>query len=355
MSANKSGKGCLPLFMLWVILVIISDSTIFKPWENKIVTLAIVVFFIGSAYSLLVPIFNILSKPPKSSKSEELNISLIKEKANLKKVQEYLVRRGFSKGNPKIVKTKNRVNINFSKDTSKKLQIRTGPVNPIINLENINKDKILHSVEDDLKIFEKLMADKQDVDVLSYIPKSTAEFSIHNKNSKYEYFGIFQYFPKSRYSEDELSFDDINNRTKLYSFKDGKNPEYYADLFASALIKKMGLKSLNNKCLLIVPAANKSRTEIRFKEFCKILSQYTKMENGFDYILNTQNREASHTGGNRNFNPEDFLKITSDLNDKELIIIDDVRTSGRSSENIFKFLKKQNPKSITFCYLARTV
>lgn len=233
------------------------------------------------------------------------------------------------------------------------------------NIKSIKRDTrpghgnpIVGYVKNDEKISEPIpieVVEKKIVPAFSYQPKSNIQFTINNKNNFYSYNAIFQYYPVNRYSSGELDAEDLNNRSILYGFKDGRNVKYNADLFASALLNKFGREELNKKCLMIIPASTKEKTEIRFKEFCELLSEYTQMENGYQYLINSKDREPSHKGGSRNYNPEEYLKIVHSLEGKEIIIIDDVRTSGRSSDNIYNFIKKENTKSITFCYMARTV
>ena len=193
-----------------------------------------------------------------------------------------------------------------------------------------------------------------ELNVSNYQPTSGVTFEIETSLNDYKYFAIYQYYPiRHGYN---LPDYDLDNRRHVFNFKDGINPDFYADLFASALFNKFGRLNLKNKYLLIVPASNKNSTERRFKRFSEILCNYTGFTNGYNYLINKNiDRIPSHNGGVRNYNPSDFLEIRGNITGKDLIIIDDVRTSGRSSNNIYSFLKTQNPQSITFCYLGRTV
>ena len=313
MSANKFNSGCLPVFLIWLILVVIrlcfSDG---KPWEDEIVTLMSVVYGIGIVYMIFAAIVNKANELPRPRPKSNLDT------------------RGSSILKPDDVSD----NSQYKKLVNKKVPA----INPKGDLGN-----------DESKKYIPLKSSRE------YQLKSNFVFKIKIYKPSYRYFAIFEYFPVNRYKAGDLKLEDLNNRGTLYDFKDGRNVKYSSDLFASALINYFGRESLKQKTLIIIPAASKEKTEIRFKEFCILLSEYTQMENGYDYLVNIKNREAANKGGSRNYEPEEFLQLKGNIFGKDVLILDDVRTSGRSSDNIYNFLNMQNPKSITFCYMARTV
>ncbi len=187
-------------------------------------------------------------------------------------------------------------------------------------------------------------------------PNSEDVFRIEQLNGLYAWYAIFDYYPKNRFSESELSDLDIQVRQHVYSFKDGRNPKYFAEMFASALINKFGSAFFIGKVMLIVPASNKEKTMVRFQSFCKLLSSYLGAIDGFELLNNNDKvKMPSHGGGNRREDLEQYLTINENIKLKELIIIDDVRTSGSSSNQIFSILKNKGVSSMTFAYLARTV
>ena len=66
MSANKFNSGCLPVFLIWVILVVIRLCfSVGKPWEDEIVTLMSVVYGIGIVYMIFAAIVNKANELPK--------------------------------------------------------------------------------------------------------------------------------------------------------------------------------------------------------------------------------------------------------------------------------------------------
>lgn len=194
------------------------------------------------------------------------------------------------------------------------------------------------------------------VHLSSFKPKVEDVFRITKSNDLYTWYAVFDYFPKNRFSESQLSALDLQVRQHVYKFKDGINPKYYAEMFASAFLNMFGSSFFKGKVILIVPASNKEKTLVRFGTFCKLLSDNLGAINGFGLLNNNEkDKMPSHNGGNRNEDLEQYLTINDSLRMKELIIIDDVRTSGSSSNQIFSILKKKGVSNMTFAYLARTV
>jgi hypothetical protein len=203
------------------------------------------------------------------------------------------------------------------------------------------------------KINQAVVSNASDI---KFQPSSEYSFCISNLNNDYHWFAIYNYYPKSRFSQSELTSIDIQVRQHVYDFKDGKNPELYANMFASALINKFGKSFFFKKYILIVPASNKVKTQVRFQFFCKLVSEYLGAINGFN-ILNNNNKEksSSHKGGKRDEDLSQYLTINNIIKYKEVIVIDDVRTSGASSNQIFKILNNLSVTKIIFVYLAKTV
>jgi hypothetical protein len=244
------------------------------------------------------------------------------------------------------------------------------PVNPNIKREtiiktptptssipsSITKSKVSTSMLNPHPLSVKV---KKQVEVQTksiFTPLSGIDFQVFNSSGQYKWYAIYNYYPVKRFNADQLSSNDLEARRHVYEFKDGRNPEHYSRVFASAIINKFGSNYLSNKILVIVPASSKSKTEIRFKEFCNRLCSYTGAFNGYDMLANNDVvRVAAHAGGNRNTNLEKYLIISDSFAGKHIIVIDDVRTSGSSSNKIYEILISRNVASVTFFYLAKTV
>jgi hypothetical protein len=194
------------------------------------------------------------------------------------------------------------------------------------------------------------------IPVNTFQPNRGITFKNSNEIGLYKWYSIYNYYPVNRFSYNDLSQEDINARRHVYNFKDGTSPKFYAELFASALINKYGSVYLKDKILLIIPASSKERTKVRFLKFCEHFCEASGMINGYNYFTNNEIvRNAAHGNGNRNYDINQYLILTKDLSNKDIFVIDDVRTSGSSSNSVFNFLNEKNVKSVTFIYLAKTV
>lgn len=184
-----------------------------------------------------------------------------------------------------------------------------------------------------------------------------SKFRVENQSSKpYKWYALWQYFPVNRFPASSLSTEDLNHRNLTFDFKDGVNPDKFAEILSSAINKTFDSFNLKNKILIIIPASNKIKTEVRFKKFCEKLCSLTGLTNGYDILVNNdENRIPVHKGGDRNKSIISAIKLKTSINGKELIIIDDVRTSGKSSNDVNELLIKNGAKSTTFIYVGKTV
>ncbi len=186
-----------------------------------------------------------------------------------------------------------------------------------------------------------------------FTPNST-RFIAEINTGQYKYYYLYDYFPVSRFNHLQLSTLQINHRHRIYEFKDGRNPQLYAELFASAFINKFGLSNLGDYTVLIIPASTIQNTRNRFELFLYKFCQNTGAINGFNMLKNSPTeRNPQHNGGTR-ISLEN-ITFEGDFTGKKFIIIDDVRTRGSSSQLIYSELRRLNADEIIFCYLGRTV
>ena len=83
--------------------------------------------------------------------------------------------------------------------------------------------------------------------------------------------------------------------------------------------------------LACVPSSKAVINHRRYKDFSEIICERTHMENGYQYIRITIDGEAKHVGGNN----EAIYEIDNEFfKDKNILIFDDVITSGRSMEQL---------------------
>jgi hypothetical protein len=188
---------------------------------------------------------------------------------------------------------------------------------------------------------------------IRFEPDST-QFKDGFNTGQYTYYYLYDYFPVSRFSYDSLTQAQLSQRSLLFDFKDGKNPDYFAKKCASAFVNRFGNEFLKNKIILIIPASTNLKTKNRFEIFLENFCKYTGSTNGYNFLRNSAvERNAQHTGGATI--SEENLIFNGNFAGKDFIVIDDVRTQGRSSNLVFNQLKRRNANSVIFCYIGRTV
>ena len=180
-----------------------------------------------------------------------------------------------------------------------------------------------------------------------------------NGNKKFLWSAIWSYYPKNRFQDEELNEIDLQNRYLTYHFKDGSNPLKFAQIFASAILRffeEPFKGEIEDYTLAIIPASNKLKTDIRFKDFCSYLIEYTGLINGFEMISNKNiSRDPIHQSSNREIDLRSYIKIDKAVKNKKILVIDDVRTSGRSSNVVYDLLMEYGAQEVVFFYLAKTV
>ena len=181
------------------------------------------------------------------------------------------------------------------------------------------------------------------------------KFSIESETIfPYKWYALWKYFPKNRFPDDKLDSIDLMHRLMVFEFKDGHNPEKFANIISEALFQKFGKIILKTKTLLIVPASNKTKTDKRFKQFCEKVSITTGLINGYHILANNDKAKIpKRLGGENEILP--YINLNSSINGKDFIIIDDIRTSGKSSNDVNQLLKENGAKSTIFIYFGRTV
>lgn len=233
---------------------------------------------------------------------------------------------------------------------------------------SINDNNVLECKAENIKgvtfsaYFEQIIETKQPVlsDKLLKIDTDYRQYQFQlNGNHKYTWTAIWSYYPKNRFRDDELSEIDLQNRYLTYNFKDGSNPIKFAQIFASAILRYFDentIGEIEQYSLAIIPASNKLKTDIRFKDFCNYLISLTGLIDGFDLISNRNiSKEPIHQTANREIDLRKYIKVDNQVNNKKIVVIDDVRTSGNSSNVVYDLLKEKGAQDVIFFYLAKTV
>jgi hypothetical protein len=86
MGKGKVGIGCLPLFIIVIVLFVIRFQIApGKSWEKGFTDLTLAFYWIGVGYMLLVVVINKTNEPRKLSNEERLTLSIVEHKKNIEK------------------------------------------------------------------------------------------------------------------------------------------------------------------------------------------------------------------------------------------------------------------------------
>ena len=162
-------------------------------------------------------------------------------------------------------------------------------------------------------------------------------------------FALMDYIPQ-RYLR-RANFETLENDRHILDFKSGRR---YASDWASRLIgKALSLMDLKNTVIVCIPASCQQTYTRRFRRFSANVCRMTGATNGFDHIKVIGKREKVHIcGGNA---AEDNVWIDEDFfKGKRILIIDDICTTGRSSD-AFRERMEQAGARVSMCmFLAKT-
>ena len=149
---------------------------------------------------------------------------------------------------------------------------------------------------------------------------------IYHENIKsLDCFSLTKYYP-TRYG--------FLNQEFIFDFKEGKNTELYAGIFAEVICDLLRNEEDLLKKTIIVPvtASTKVTNEIRFKKLFELISLKSGVANGYDAVEVKQDRPAKHKNwcGQRLSEEMVGIDFKKFKNFERIILIDDVITKGNS-------------------------
>ena len=167
-------------------------------------------------------------------------------------------------------------------------------------------------------------------------------------------FALYDYIPQRFLNR--ATFEEIDLHRRILDFKDAKP---YATRWAA---KEIGYAlsdmDLSDTYIVCIPACCKRTHDRRYKEFTKMVCEWCGAKNGFDFIHVfghrqkahidhvyelTEQREQSQTCLNyaesrrkkRVYqladNADEFIHVDSQLKGKNIIVIDDIVTTGKTA------------------------
>lgn len=166
-------------------------------------------------------------------------------------------------------------------------------------------------------------------------------------------FALYSYIP--RRFQGSASFEEQDVCRMILGFKDGRN--VYTRWAAAQFAKALELVDLSETVIVCIPASTQCAHVRRWKRFSKLLCQKTGAIDGFSHIQVVGNRKRAHITGEYELatNIKHLLNIDADFfRGKKVMVIDDIYTTGRSSDAFIGAIEAQGATVTMAMFLAKT-
>lgn len=191
------------------------------------------------------------------------------------------------------------------------------------------------------------------------LPACVASWGSHSNSSlKHKYF--FDYYPYNLYKDDATSsmweawktvWNFKNDPSKnISSYEHSSALNTVINLVERALRSAFGSKT-EHLTLVCLTASSQRKTELRFEEFSERICSALNMTNAFSHIHVTEGGGAKHEGGD---GVQEKSYDRAFFNEKNVVLFDDVRTTGRSIEQERRILERLGAKVICVITIAQT-
>lgn len=167
----------------------------------------------------------------------------------------------------------------------------------------------------------------------------------------YSFTNVLEYIPK-RYIG--LSDKQLQDRNAVYNFKNGNCPQYAKDL----LLKEIRAKISSNPSSWVVcfiPASTKAKHIRRYSSLASYLKENLNCQVVIDGIDVAYDRESGHLSGKSNDPSESMLFNQALFKNKNVVLIDDVRTRGTTFNTVANKMSNLGALSVFGVFLAQTI
>ena len=142
-------------------------------------------------------------------------------------------------------------------------------------------------------------------------------------------FALYDYIPQRFLNR--ATFEEIDLHRRILDFKDAKP---YATRWAAKEIGyALSAMDLSDTYIVCIPACCKRTHDRRYKEFTKMVCEWCGAKNGFDFIHVFGHRQKAHIDHVYELadNADEFIHVDSQLKGKNIIVIDDIITTGKTA------------------------
>lgn len=170
-----------------------------------------------------------------------------------------------------------------------------------------------------------------------------------------ECISLHRYLPKNKYG-DYISASDDRIRRTIYDFKDGRSMqsrvEFCSDL--SECLKAIYGDRIGGYWFCPAQASTPDKADRRYRTFCDMLSTTCGIQNGFHLIRVIGEKASAHYGGGARGDISN-LEVSDDVYGKNIILFDDVLTSGSTMRNLRAELLRKGASSVDCFSFGKTV
>lgn len=205
---------------------------------------------------------------------------------------------------------------------------------------------------------EKLLRDLLDFTFLYEKPYTfypgTKVFSEKFTEDGHRCYALYDYLPINR--KIEPGMDDRMVRSLVFRTKDGKCPELTARLIALAAGKEKNfLNDPGNTVLIPIPASTSVAHEARFRVLCRELAAQLGITDGYSLLELVADREPEDVRRGMPLSSVMRLVEYNSVEGKDVLLLDDVYTTGNSFRQVAQYLMAADARSITGLFVAKTV
>lgn len=159
---------------------------------------------------------------------------------------------------------------------------------------------------------------------------------------------IDYYYPQRLH--DWLAEDQWQFVQTVYQFKEGKDD---CTPYLTQAFHKLG--TTTEVTIMFMPCSRPQRYFTRFSSLSQSFSQLQGVRSGFDYVIYTGERESKHTALQRDqINESSNYILSESVKGKQIVILDDLFTTGSSLQSYAQKLKASGAEVIGAVFLAKT-
>lgn len=161
-------------------------------------------------------------------------------------------------------------------------------------------------------------------------------------------YALFDYIPKRQ--QRRASFEQLETCRKILDFKDGRT--YAKRWAAEEVARALAAAKLSEVVIVCVPASCQHTYVRRYKKFSQMLCAILGTADGFGCIEVIGHREKAHHGAQRG--QLQNVVISSGIQGKRVLLIDDIYTTGTTSDAFIQRLQNAGATVCGAVFLGKT-